>query len=235
MSEVSRDGIELVEDFDEEAKRAKRGLKEIKIILIALVALLIVVVVLVVFFAILSATQNGNIHSPVADSVDVEKLKGTWYPLAYTPTYFNNGCDQMADIYSWEIDYDKNGSMNLYECCNSITSTAKKCKVTNYVPSSKSSFAFDFASKLYVNNPAKFVSDDIWRFSFWILQIDPAYQWFVAATPGTKNLFWVVFRSNNVTCAQLAEAINVLRYNGFDTGRLVFQPSFIQNNNQPCV
>jgi len=225
----------IEEDPVEEAKNAKRGIKALKTTLIALVAFLIVVIILVIFFAILSATQNGYISAPVAPSVNLEQLKGTWYPIAYTPTFFNNGCDQMADIYTWEITYDKNGNMNLYECCSSITSSAKKCKVTNYYPSSTTSFAFNFAANIYINNPAKFTSNDIWQSSFWFLQIDSNYEWFVAATPATKNLFWVVFRSNSVTCAQLSQAINVLRYNGFDTSRLVYQPAFINNNNQPCV
>lgn len=227
--------IVFEEDLDAEAKQAKKGLKAIKTVLIGLIAFLIVVVVLVLFFVIVDATQNGYINSPVAESVDVERLKGIWYPLAYTPTFFNNGCDQMGDIYTWEFDYDTNGNMNLFECCQSITSTAKKCKVTNYYPSNGGSFAFNFASKIYLNNPAKFTTNDIWQSNLWFLQIDPSYQWFVAAVPDTKNLFWVVFRSNSVTCAELAEAINVLRYNGFNTGRLVYQPAFINNNNQPCV
>jgi lipocalin len=221
-------------DFDE--KEYQKDGKTVWTVLVILLALIVIIIIVVIFFVSLNGGFSAPPKIPFAASVDGQKLKaaGTYYLIAYTPTSFNNGCENLTHLFNWTFRFDANGNLIQNQNCSSaVTGTINKSVISYYYPNSSGSFAFNFPLAQYIANPAKFTTNNVFAQDMWFMSIDPSYTWFVAATP-SKNNFWIASTSKTPSCALLNSLIALVRYNGFPMSKMVFQPGLLVNG-QPCV
>lgn len=207
----------------------------VKTILIIFIVLLVIVIFLIIFFAILNFCLAPRSFMPSTAQVDVAKLTGLWYPLAYMETDFNFHCDKNGDLYSWLIDFDNEGNFILKECCTASGGTSR-CSANNMFPVSYGSFAFDYDLGIYTVAPGKFATNNIWSQGFWFFNMDTSAdpQWFVAINP-TRSNFWFVSRSTSVSCTLLNQQLKMLAFNGFNINKVVYQPKLLNSQNLPCT
>ena len=142
---------------------------------------------------------------PVDFDVNVEKYMGDWFEQARKPTRFQVGCVDTKAHY--ELKPDKSVSVT-NEC---ITKSGAIRKVTGFANSTRPS---NSTLKVYFN---KYVGG-----SYWILHVDPEYQWAVVGEP-CRKMSWVLSRNKDVPREKVVEMIQKLKNKGFDTSDMIFR------------
>jgi len=152
-----------------------------------------------------SLSVAGLAQAPVVSvpSVDLIRYSGKWFEIASFPMFFQRNC--VADTTA-EYALAPDGGVTVHNRCRTNSgfddATGKATVVEGFGNSRlKVSFFWPFKA------------------DYWILGLDPEYQWAVVGNPNRKYL-WVLSRSAQLTPALLQAALASASAQGFDLSRL---------------
>ena len=166
--------------------------------------------ILVAAFSILTLTFSSavladNKDPQVVKSVDLNRYMGRWYEIAHSPNFFQGGCLQSTAEYALKSD----GTVSVYNVCYKAGGQKSDISGTATVPDSK------VPAKLKV------------RFNFfaqgdyWIVELDPNYEWAVVSSPKKSSTF-ILARRAPMAPDQLKSILATLTAKGFETQKFIF-------------
>lgn len=158
--------------------------------------------VLLNFNASFAAEQSDP---EVVSNVDFNKYEGFWYEIAHAPNFFQQGCLRSAAEYSI------------------LNANSVSVKNTCYKSDGSTSDIEGTATVADPTIPAKLkVRFNIFaRGDYWIVNLDPNYQWAVVSGPRKKSLF-ILSRQAPMDAQLLKGIIDRLKQRGFETDDLIY-------------
>lgn len=159
---------------------------------------------------LLSTLLSVNICAAASDpsvvqTVDLQRYAGLWYQVAHYPSFFLNSCESSTAEYS----LNKDGSIGVLNTCykknNGQSSIQGTARAENPAEPTKLKVDFGFFAKG----------------NYWIIDLDPSYQWAVVSGPGRSSLF-VLSRQAPMDPYVLASIIEKLKADGFDGSKIIF-------------
>lgn len=139
-------------------------------------------------------------------SVDLNRYVGKWYEIAHLPNWFQRGC---ASGTTAEYDLRPDGSIGVVNRCRQSNGRVKSARgrarlADKNGPNSKLSVSF------------------FWPFrgSYWIIDLDPEYQWAVVGEPG-RDYLWILSRQPKMEESLYAAITGRARQQGYDVTRLM--------------
>jgi apolipoprotein D and lipocalin family protein len=162
-------------------------------------------VVLVVLMASVGTASAQKPELTVVSSVDLDRYLGTWYEIASYPAWFQRNCTAVTAQYSLRDD----GLIKVVNSCHKGTPTGKlkqakgRAKVVDRETKAKLKVSF------------------LWPFwgDYWIIDLDPDYQWAVVGEPRRKYL-WVLSRTPTMDEETYRSIVDRLPDKGYDPDRL---------------
>ncbi|BBO67595.1 membrane protein [Desulfosarcina alkanivorans] len=146
--------------------------------------------------------------TPVS-SVDLTRYLGTWYEIASYPAWFQRGCTGSTAHYSLLPD----GRIKVVNRCfkNGLDGPQKKSTGKAEVVENSSN--------------ARLKVWFFWPFKgdYWIIGLDPDYQWAVVGVPSRKYL-WILSRTPSMDAGVYRGIIEGLYDQGYDPARLQRTP-----------
>ena len=141
----------------------------------------------------------------VVEHVDLERYLGTWYEIASYPAWFQKNCTAVTADYSLRDD----GLIQVVNSCRkgSLDGKLKQTKGRAKVVDTETN------AKLKVSFFGPF-----WG-PYWIIDLDPEYQWVVVGDPKRKYL-WVLSRTQQMDPALFDEIVARLPAKGYDPNGL---------------
>ncbi len=163
------------------------------------------------FFPVTAMVAAAGAPRTVAQ-VDLSRYLGKWYEIARYPNRFQNFC---AGDVTATYEQEQPDRLKVVNRCVNREGELKAAEgVARVVAGSggarlKVRFAPGFLSFL------PFVWGD-----YWILELDPDYQWVVVGSPDRKYL-WILSRRPRLDATVYDTLIDRIRAQGFDPARLV--------------
>jgi len=139
------------------------------------------------------------------DKVDLDRYVGLWYEIASYPSWFQRGCTGTTAEYKWRDD----GLIEVVNSCRKGSLDGKLKRATGRAKVVDT----DSNAKLKVSFFGPFWGD------YWILELDPDYQWAVVGVPSRKYL-WILSRTPRLDAATYQQILESLPRRGFDLSRL---------------
>ncbi len=139
----------------------------------------------------------------VVDSVDLERYLGRWYEIASYPAWFQKNCTAVTADYSLRDD----GVIEVINSCRKGTLDGKlkkskgRAKVVDATTNAKLKVSF---------------FGPFWG-PYWIIDLDPDYQWAVIGMPSRKYL-WILSRTPQMDEAVYDEIVAQLPSRGLRSG-----------------
>ncbi len=141
----------------------------------------------------------------VVPAVDLSAYAGKWYEIAHSKNFFQRNCTRSTADYA-VIDESSISVHNIcYQNNGKITDIKGVATITDSAVPAKLKVKFSFFQ----------------RGDYWIVDLDPNYQWAVVSAPKKKSLF-ILARQAPMNEKLLAELLSRLKSRGFDTEKLVF-------------
>lgn len=166
--------------------------------------------------AVLLATGSAAATEPLPTvaSVDLKRYAGTWYEQAHLPMFFQRNCAQNTTAtYSIKAD----GNIEVRNRCETRGGKAIEAVGTaRTVPGSSAKLEVRFAPDLLAFLPF------VWA-DYWVIDLDPQYQWAVVGEPRRKYL-WVLSRQKALPRETLDAIVQRAKAKGFNTERLIYTP-----------
>lgn len=160
-----------------------------------------------IFLAFVALFFAGCASAPppqTVNSVDLKRYVGEWHEIARYPNWFQRNCArQVTATYAPNAD----GSISVLNSCaklNGKTETAKGRATV--VPGSGN-------AKLKVSFAPPFKGD------YWILAVDPNYQWALVGHP-SRNYLWILARDSQITPKLYAKIVQLAVDQGYDASRI---------------
>ena len=161
------------------------------------------------FLFTFAAVNSGNASDEnlleVVESVDLDRYLGRWYEIASYPAWFQKNCTAVTADYSLRED----GRIKVVNSCRkgALDGKLKQSKGRAKVVDTTTN------AKLKVSFFGPFWGD------YWIIDLDPEYQWVVVGVPNRKYL-WILSRTPQMDEALFGEIVARLPGRGYDPGRL---------------
>jgi apolipoprotein D and lipocalin family protein len=169
--------------------------------------LIIFVITGIILLTIACCVNKKNI-APLntVNFVDLTKYTGRWFEIARYPHRFEKGCSAVTADYSLQED----GAIEVLNQCrleeddNRIKKAHGKAKVVDTQSNAKLKVTF------------------FWPFygDYWILKLDPDYQYAIVGTP-SREYVWILSRTPIIPEQLLEKLIEDIRSFGYDTDRLI--------------
>lgn len=168
--------------------------------------------VLALLSALACAGGNGSSTPPqTVPRVDLDRYAGTWYEIASFPHRFQAGCAATTATYEPRDD----GRITVKNRCRSGGLDGETRGV-------------DGVAWPVDETNARLKVRFFWPFSgaYWVLALDPDYQWSVVGHPEREYL-WILSRTPQIDESLYESLIAKARAQGFDVSRLerTLQPS----------
>lgn len=150
-------------------------------------------------------TKADQQDPTVVNEVDLNKYAGKWYEIARYPTFFQRNC-----VYSTaEYAVASPDSISVHNVCHKENRETSDIKGTAKIVDSA------------VPAKLKVVFNIFARGDYWIIGLDPNYQWAVVSGPRKESLF-VLARTAPMEPQLLSSIISDLKKRGFDTEKIVY-------------
>lgn len=160
----------------------------------------------------LGAVRAEDKPLAVVDHVDLDRYLGTWYEIATIPQRFQKGCVAVTATYSFRPD----GKIRVINRCRKETLDGKLKEVEG------KAWVVDTSTN------AKLKVQFFWPFSgaYWIIELDPDYQWAVVGHPN-RNYLWILSRTPKIDPGLYQNLLGRILDKGYDLSRikLTLQPS----------
>ncbi len=162
----------------------------------------------VVMMALVTSAGVATAKEPelmVVDSVDLDRYLGVWYEIASYPAWFQRNCTAVSANYSLRDD----GLIKVVNSCRkgSLDGKLKQANGRAKVVDSETN------AKLKVSFFGPF-----WG-NYWIIDLDPDYQWVVVGEPKRKYL-WILSRTRSMDNELYEQILARLPDKGYDPGGL---------------
>ncbi|MGV0958881.1 MAG: lipocalin family protein [Limnohabitans sp.] len=161
------------------------------------------------------ATQAGTRFNvpPLATvaAVDVPRYMGTWYEIAKYPNWFQNKCvSSTSATYSLQAD----GQVQVLNRCKTASGEWREAlgQARQLGRANSPRLQVRFAPVWLSFLPM------VWG-NYWIIDLDPQYQWVVVSEPSREYL-WILSRTPELPAATYQSLQDKLAANGFDLQRL---------------
>ncbi|WP_455243869.1 lipocalin family protein [Petrachloros mirabilis] len=153
-----------------------------------------------------------------ATAVDLDRYTGLWHEIARLPMWAQRNCVSSTAEYHLRED----GKVGVRNACvtkdGGQTSIDGEATVVDHEQHAKLNVIFDqWAAKL----AAWFTSSE--QGNYWILRLDPNYQWVVVGTPDREYL-WILSRSKVMDDDLYKELVEYVRQQGFPVDKLIRAP-----------
>ncbi len=142
-------------------------------------------------------------------TIDLNRYVGKWYEIARFPNWFQKKCaGDTTATYTLRPD----GKIAVLNECRQSDGKLSSAKGTARLADAKGP-----NSKLKVTF--------FWPFSgdYWILDLDPDYQWVLVGEPG-RDYLWILSRQPKMADGFYQRIVESAQQQGFDTSRLVKTP-----------
>lgn len=159
---------------------------------------------MLIFLGVTIAGTNRPL--PVVPSVDLNRYAGKWYEVARLPFRFEKNC--VSDVTA-QYTLRPDGTVEVLNSCKGANGKIKESKGTAKLADKKGP-----NSKLKVTF--------FWPFAgnYWILDLDPQYQWSLVGSPNRKYL-WLLSRSTKLDAKIYEQVAQKARSLGFNTTQLI--------------
>lgn len=141
----------------------------------------------------------------VVSSVDFNRYAGLWYDIAHAPNFFQRGCVRSTAEYKVLTPLSVSVKNICYKSDGSTSDIEGEAKVVDPAVPAKLKVRFNFFA----------------RGDYWIIDLDPNYQWAVVSAPKKKSLF-ILSRQAPMDPVLLDKIIESLKAKGFATEDLVY-------------
>lgn len=153
----------------------------------------------------LPATSLPN--RPVA-SINLQRYMGQWHEIAHVPLYFQRKC--IGPVTSTSV-IASSGEIKLHATCATRGGAKTVDLLATSKPAQPAAFGIRFAWLSWIHHA--------W-FEYWVIDIDPNYQWAVIGGPGAKHL-WILAREQRMNFALYQQLVERARERGYPVDELV--------------
>jgi apolipoprotein D and lipocalin family protein len=148
------------------------------------------------------------------ERVDLKRYAGTWHEQARLPMFFQRKCARNTTA-TYAIKAD--GGIAVRNRCETQDGKAIEALGTaRTVPDSSAKLEVRFAPDALAFLPF------VWA-DYWVIDLDPQYQWAVVGEPRLKYL-WVLSRDKTLPRETLQAIVERAKAKGFATERLIYTP-----------
>lgn len=162
--------------------------------------------------AMLATASTGAIASnqPV-ESLDLQRYAGQWHEIAHLPMFFQRKCvDHITATYTARPD----GMIGVHNACRTKSGEMDASDgVAKRVPGQPGALKVRFAPRVLSWLPW------VWA-DYWVVELDPDYQWAVVGGPSRKYL-WILSRSPSMDRALFEKLRTHARERGYPVDKLV--------------
>lgn len=157
---------------------------------------------IILTFLTFSSQLSAQIFPSVVDELDLNSYLGTWYEVASTKPFFQEGCVCVTADYSLQDD----GNVKVVNTCrkDSVDSPAVPTVGEAQVTDNPAKFKVSFG-----NIPAFFAN-------YWVVGLADDYSWAVVSS-GFRNPIWILSRTPELSSDTLDTIKEALKRDGFDT------------------
>ncbi len=158
----------------------------------------------IVMFSCAGAAKSDS-PLTVVDTVNLKRYLGMWYEIASYPSWFQKGCTGSTAEYNLLSD----GKIQVINRCH-------KDSLEGPLKVSKGK-----AEVVDTTTNAKLKIWFFWPFKgdYWIIDLNPDYQWAVVGEPSRKYL-WILSRTPTMDGAIYQEILEKLPQKGYDPAKL---------------
>ena len=169
------------------------------------ISLVVVMFAFLTGSALVAPSRAADKPLEVVESVDLERYLGRWYEIASYPAWFQRNCTATTADYSLRED----GLIEVVNSCRkgSLDGKLKQAKGRAKVVDAETN------AKLKVSFFGPF-----WG-PYWIIDLDPDYQWAVVGGPKRKYL-WILSRTPQMNQELYDEIVARLPTKGYDPAGL---------------
>lgn len=153
----------------------------------------------IMILTLLSSCKTTS-HLNAVKEVDIEKYQGLWYEIAKYPNRFQRNCLSSTATYS------------IHE--KGYLIVENRCKKKS--PEGKNGYIKGKAFPVKNSNNSKLKVQFFWPFkaNYWIIDLDPNYQWAVVSEP-KRNYLWILARYPKMDENTYQTILHKLKENGF--------------------
>lgn len=149
---------------------------------------------------------DAKVPLRVVPSVDLSRYQGRWYEIAHLPAWFQKDCaSDTTATYTVRPD----GKIGVLNTCRKADGNLKTASGTAHVADVRGP-----NTKLKVTFFWPFYGD------YWIIDLDPQYQWAAVGDPERKYL-WILSRTPQIAPELYSRIIDRARAQGYDLNRIV--------------
>jgi len=158
----------------------------------------------IMLFSLLTSCKTTSQLSTVKE-VDIEKYQGLWYEIAKYPNSFQRNCLSSTATYT----IHEKGYIIVENRCK---------KKSNY---NEEGYIKGKAFPIKNSNNSKLKVQFFWPFraNYWIIDLEPNYQWAVISEPKMKYL-WILARKPSIDENSYQAILNNLKEKGFDLEKI---------------
>ncbi len=142
------------------------------------------------------------------ETVDLERLLGTWFEVARLPSLESDSPWQRAVNVTATYAKGADGRITVHTVSYNAKARLRRSEVKGTVQPADSSNA-KLVLKFF-----KLIRGDLW-----IIGLDPDYQWALMGTPSRKRL-WLIARAPSIDTADYDQAVAIATAQGYDAARL---------------
>jgi apolipoprotein D and lipocalin family protein len=165
---------------------------------------LLSIIAIFILFNLSPASASDKTDPEVVPNVNFERYTGLWYDIAHSPNFFQRNCVRSTAEYSVLTTLSVSVKNTCYKADGSTSDIEGEAKVVDAKVPAKLKVRFNFFA----------------RGDYWIVDLDPSYQWAVVSGPQKKSLF-ILSRQAPMSNQLLNEIIDRLKKRGFKTDDLV--------------
>lgn len=166
--------------------------------------------------AMLATASTGAIASnqPV-ESLDLQRYAGQWHEIAHLPMFFQRKCvNHITATYTARPD----GTIEVHNACRTKSGSVDASDgVAKRVAGQPGALRVRFAPRILAWLPW------VWA-DYWVVELDPDYQWAVVGGPSRKYL-WILSRSPSMDPDLFGQLREHARARGYPVDKLVMAAS----------
>lgn len=156
-------------------------------------------------FLIGDKAMSNNADPKVVSEVDLARYSGKWHEIAHSPNFFQRKCLRSTAEYAVTSPTSVSVKNVCFKQDGEISDIEGIAKIVDTAQPAKLKVRFNFFA----------------RGDYWIIDLDPNYQWAVVSGPSKKSLF-ILARQAPMDPDLLVSIMVSLKEKGFRTEELVF-------------
>lgn len=165
----------------------------------------------IVLMAGVAPAAASSLPNRPVNAVDLDRYAGQWHEIAHLPMFFQRKCvDNITATYTPNPD----GTIKVHNACRSKDGSMDASDgVAKKVPGQSGALKVRFAPAWLSWIPA------VWA-DYWIVELDPDYQWAVVGSPSRKYM-WVLSRTPAMKRGLFEQIKARADQRGYPVGKLV--------------